>query len=64
MDVADMHVAPLYRHVWPPAAAPTLAFVGLLWKSLRYIQFEMQVSRCDQAGPGTSRLTLSLRAHR
>ena len=26
-----------------PAAAPTLAFIGLLWKSLRNLQFEMQV---------------------
>ena len=29
-----------------PAAAPTLAFIGLLWKSLRNLQFEMQVRSC------------------
>ncbi len=35
-------VAPLYKHVWP-IIAPGLAFIGLVWKSLRFIQFEMQV---------------------
>jgi len=46
LDTCDNHAAPLYKHVFPPAAAPSLAFVGLLWKSLRYIQFEMQVPEC------------------
>lgn len=46
LDTSDNHAAPLYKHVFPPAAAPSLAFVGLLWKSLRYIQFEMQVPQC------------------
>ena len=35
-------VVPLYKHVWP-LTAPGLAFIGLVWKSLRFIQFEMQV---------------------
>ena len=29
--------------VWLPAEAPTLAFIGLTWKSLRNPQFELQV---------------------
>ena len=38
-----MRVSPLYKHVFPPAAAPRLAFIGLLYKSLRNVQFELQV---------------------
>ena len=38
----DMRVAPLFKHVFPPAAAPSLAFIGLLFKSLRNTQFELQ----------------------
>lgn len=40
----DMRVDPLWQHIFPPAVAPTLAFVGLIWKSLRNPQFELQVS--------------------
>jgi len=39
----DNHVAPLYKHIFA-VTAPTLAFVGLAWKSLRNVQFELQVS--------------------
>ncbi|KAK9832816.1 hypothetical protein WJX81_004138 [Elliptochloris bilobata] len=42
VETDDMRVAPLYKHVFPPAAAPTLAFIGLLFKSLRNMQFELQ----------------------
>ena len=38
----DMRVAPLYKHIFPPAAAPRLAFLGLLFKSIRNVQFELQ----------------------
>lgn len=38
----DMRVAPLFKHVFPPVAAPSLAFIGLLFKSLRNTQFELQ----------------------
>jgi len=38
----DGRVAPLFKHVFPPAAAPSLAFIGLLWKSIRNTQFELQ----------------------
>ena len=40
----DNHVAPLYKHVFSIAAAPTLAFIGVPWRCLRYIQFELQVT--------------------
>lgn len=32
MEVDDNRVGPLYQHVFSPAAAPTLSFVGLTWK--------------------------------
>ncbi|KAL0020530.1 hypothetical protein WJX79_005454 [Trebouxia sp. C0005] len=38
----DMRVDPLWQHIFPPNVAPTLAFVGLIWKSLRNPQFELQ----------------------
>ena len=37
-----MRIDPLYMHVLHPAVAPTLAFVGLLWKNVPYPQMEMQ----------------------
>jgi len=40
----DMRVDPLWQHIFPPNVAPTLSFVGLIWKSLRNPQFELQVS--------------------
>lgn len=40
----DMRVGPLWNHIFPPSVAPTLAFIGLAWKSLRNPQFELQVS--------------------
>lgn len=42
MSVQDNRVGPLYQHVFPPAAAPTLAFVGLPWKVVPFPQFELQ----------------------
>ena len=44
----DSHVAPLYKHVFAVKAAPTLAFIGLPWKCLRNVQYELQVS-CQRA---------------
>ena len=40
---AENHVAPLYKHIFA-VTAPTLAFIGLAWKSLRNVQFELQAS--------------------
>lgn len=32
VTVDDNRVGPLYKHVFPPAFAPSLSFVGLPWK--------------------------------
>lgn len=32
VTVDDNRVGPLYKHVFPPALAPSLSFVGLPWK--------------------------------
>lgn len=47
----DMRVDPLWQHIFPPNVAPTLAFVGLIWKSLRNPQFELQVSHSAKCKP-------------
>ena len=44
LQTEDMRVHPLYQHIFPPDTAPSLSFIGLLWKSLRNPQFEFQVS--------------------
>jgi hypothetical protein len=47
--VDDGRVHAMYRHVFPPRFAPTLAFVGLPWKIVPFPQFELQarwVARC------------------
>ncbi len=38
-----MHVTPLFKAIFLIPTAPTLAFVGLPWKSVRFPQFELQV---------------------
>ncbi|KAL8166537.1 hypothetical protein V2J09_008036 [Rumex salicifolius] len=38
----DHRVGPLYKHVFPPAFAPRLSFVGIPWKVLPFPQFELQ----------------------
>lgn len=35
-------VSPLYQHIFPPSAAPTLSFVGLPWKVVPFAQYELQ----------------------
>lgn len=47
--VCARRVGPLYQHVFPPAAAPTLSFVGLPWKVVPFCQYELQskwIARC------------------
>lgn len=39
-------MSPLYQHVFPPAVAPTLSFIGLPWKVVPFAQYELQVGRC------------------
>ena len=41
VQVTDNCVAPLFEHVFPPAA-PTLAFIGLPWKVVPFPMFELQ----------------------
>ncbi|KAK7307795.1 hypothetical protein VNO77_41174 [Canavalia gladiata] len=42
VTVDDNRVGPLYKHVFPPALAPSLSFVGLPWKVLPFPMFELQ----------------------
>ncbi|XP_024030550.1 flavin-containing monooxygenase FMO GS-OX-like 4 [Morus notabilis] len=38
----DNRVGPLYKHVFPPALAPWLSFVGLPWKVIPFPLWELQ----------------------
>ncbi|KAL5098972.1 hypothetical protein RYX36_003299 [Vicia faba] len=42
VTVDDSRVGPLYKHVFPPALAPWLSFVGLPWKVAPFPLFELQ----------------------
>ncbi|CAN1333364.1 Flavin-containing monooxygenase FMO GS-OX-like 3 [Linum perenne] len=42
VTVDDNRVGPLYKHVFPPALAPGLSFVGLPWKVVPFPLFEYQ----------------------
>ncbi|ESW29329.1 hypothetical protein PHAVU_002G061500 [Phaseolus vulgaris] len=42
VTVDDNCVGPLYKHVFPPALAPWLSFVGLPWKIVPFPMFELQ----------------------
>ncbi|XP_062073400.1 flavin-containing monooxygenase FMO GS-OX-like 4 [Humulus lupulus] len=42
VTVDDNRVGPLYRHVFPPALAPWLSFVGLPWKVIPFPLCELQ----------------------
>ncbi|KAL6280099.1 hypothetical protein ACE6H2_016980 [Prunus campanulata] len=42
VTVDDNRVGPLYKHVFPPALAPSLSFVGLPWKVVPFPEFELQ----------------------
>ena len=44
LAVHARRVAPLYQHMFPPAVAPTLSFIGLPWKVVPFAQYELQVS--------------------
>lgn len=49
VDIEEGRVSHLYNHIFPPQHAPTLAFVGLIVRSVRFFQFEMQgryIARC------------------
>ncbi|KAL9663683.1 hypothetical protein QQ045_019074 [Rhodiola kirilowii] len=42
VTVDDSRVGSLYKHVFPPALAPGLSFVGLPWKVIPFPLFELQ----------------------
>ncbi|CAA7034233.1 unnamed protein product [Microthlaspi erraticum] len=42
VTVDDNCVGPLYKHVFPPALAPSLSFVGIPYKVLPFPMFELQ----------------------
>ena len=41
-SIEDNRIYPLYQHVFPPALAPTLSFIGLPWKVVPFPQFQLQ----------------------
>ncbi|KAL3818199.1 hypothetical protein ACJIZ3_004104 [Penstemon smallii] len=42
VTVDDNRVGPLYKHIFPPALAPWISFVGLPWKVVPFPLFEFQ----------------------
>uniref|UniRef100_F6HCY7 Flavin-containing monooxygenase n=1 Tax=Vitis vinifera TaxID=29760 RepID=F6HCY7_VITVI len=42
VTVDDNRVGPLYKHIFPPALAPGLSFVGLPWMAPLFAVFELQ----------------------
>ncbi|CAN4097761.1 unnamed protein product [Withania somnifera] len=42
VTVDDNRVGPLYKHIFPPAFAPSLSFVGLPWKVIPFFLCELQ----------------------
>eukprot|EP00200_Dunaliella_tertiolecta_P007682 CAMPEP_0202382138 /NCGR_PEP_ID=MMETSP1127-20130417/41302_1 /ASSEMBLY_ACC=CAM_ASM_000462 /TAXON_ID=3047 /ORGANISM="Dunaliella tertiolecta, Strain CCMP1320" /LENGTH=615 /DNA_ID=CAMNT_0048981271 /DNA_START=66 /DNA_END=1913 /DNA_ORIENTATION=+ len=50
------HVQPLYKHMLPPALAPSLSFVGLPWKIVPFPQMELQGKLIARALSGRAQL--------
>ncbi|XP_004299651.1 PREDICTED: flavin-containing monooxygenase FMO GS-OX-like 3-like [Fragaria vesca subsp. vesca] len=42
VDEDDNRVGPLFKHVFPPALAPSLSFVGVPWRAIPFPCFELQ----------------------
>ncbi|XVF13332.1 hypothetical protein REPUB_Repub08aG0199700 [Reevesia pubescens] len=42
VTVDDNRLGPLYKHVFPPALAPCLSFIGIPWKVVPFPLFEFQ----------------------
>ncbi|CAH8389062.1 unnamed protein product [Eruca vesicaria subsp. sativa] len=42
VNVDDNRVGPLYKHIFPPALAPGISFIGLPFMGLQFFLFEMQ----------------------
>ncbi|KAG2277672.1 hypothetical protein Bca52824_060227 [Brassica carinata] len=56
VTVNDNCVGPLYKHIFSPAFAPSLSFVGITWKVLPFHLFELQSKWI--AGVLSGRITL------
>uniref|UniRef100_A0A7N2N2Q8 Flavin-containing monooxygenase n=1 Tax=Quercus lobata TaxID=97700 RepID=A0A7N2N2Q8_QUELO len=54
--VDDNHVGPLYKHIFPPALAPWLSFVGIPFQVITFPMFELQSKWI--AGVLSNRITL------
>lgn len=55
MTVDDVRVRPLYKHLFPPADAPWLSFVGLCFKIAPFIQSELQARWIARSLSGRAR---------
>ena len=56
VSAVDNCVSPLYKHVFPPALAPSLSFIGLPWKVVPFPQFETQARWIAKALSGAAPL--------
>ncbi|CAN8245242.1 unnamed protein product [Cochlearia groenlandica] len=56
VTVDDNRIDPLYKHVFPPALAPCLSFVGIPWKVVPFPMYELQSKWI--AGVLSGRITL------
>lgn len=56
VTVEDNRVGPLYKHVFPPALAPWLSFVGLPWKVSPTRQPTALLALCDRLFPFLGKL--------
>jgi len=56
LSAVDNCVSPLYKHVFPPALAPSLSFIGLPWKVVPFPQFETQARWIAKALSGAAPL--------
>lgn len=54
--VVDNRVEHLYEHVFPPGSAPTLSFLGLLWKCVPFPMFELQAAWVTSVLSGRAQL--------
>uniref|UniRef100_A0A7R9YW83 Flavin-containing monooxygenase n=1 Tax=Chlamydomonas euryale TaxID=1486919 RepID=A0A7R9YW83_9CHLO len=56
LRVEQQRVGPLYQHLFPPALAPHLSFLGLPWKVVPFPQQELQAKLVARCLSGRARL--------
>eukprot|EP00963_Diacronema_lutheri_P012814 scaffold1997_cov318-Pavlova_lutheri.AAC.12 len=54
--VVDNRVEHLFEHVFPPGSAPSLSFLGLLWKCVPFPMFELQAAWVTSVLSGQTQL--------